>query len=136
MKKLFLVLAVTVLAGCSTTPVSPSLAKEVQVSAAYQARQGAVPVTIIRDKGFISGGCAITAFIDGNKIANLNTGEKTIAYVSPGEIIVGAGFTGSGLCSGREKREREFIVREGQPKSLRIFIDQDANVDILPTTEK
>lgn len=123
------------LAGCSTTPVSSSLAKEVKASSSYQFRQAYVPVTIIRDKGMIASACAITAFINGNKVAELNTSEKVVAYVEPGELIVGAGFIGSGLCNGAPKREREFIIKEAQPRSLRIFIDQSANVDILPTTE-
>lgn len=123
------------LAGCSTTPVSSSQAKEVKVSSSYQFRQGYVPVTIIRDKGFIAGGCAITAFINGNKVAELETSEKVIAYVEPSEITVGASFSGSGICKGDPKKERDFLVKENQPKTLRIFIDQDANVDVLPMTE-
>ncbi|MDF1895073.1 hypothetical protein [Rahnella contaminans] len=135
MKKLLIAVLALGLAGCSTTPVSSSLAKEVKASSSYQFKQGYTPVTIIRDKGFVAGGCAITAFINGNKVADLETGEKVIAYVEPGEVIVGAGFVGTGLCNGAPRKEREFTVKERQPRTLRIFIDQSANVDILPTTE-
>ncbi|WP_426817934.1 hypothetical protein ACP3TC_07680 [Winslowiella sp. 2C04] len=134
MKKIIL-LSALVLSGCSTTPVSPDLAKEVAVASAFKMRSGSVPVTIVRDKGIVAGACAITSFINGEQIANLNTGEKVVAYVEPGTVIVGAGFTGSGFCKGPAKREREFTVDMGKPKALRIFIDQNANVDILPTTE-
>lgn len=135
MKKLLIAVLALGLAGCSTTPVSSSLAKEVSASSSYQFKQGYVPVTIIRDKGMVAGACAITTFINGNKVAELNTGEKVVAYVEPGEVIVGAGFVGSGLCNGAPRKEREFIIKEAKPRTLRIFIDQSANVDILPTTE-
>ncbi|MGV0085918.1 hypothetical protein EEAAV_18930 [Rahnella aceris] len=135
MKKLLIAVLALGLAGCSTTPVSSSLAKEVSASSSYQFKQGYAPVTIIRDKGIVAGACAITTFINGNKVAELNTGEKVVAYVEPGEVIIGAGFVGSGLCNGAPRKEREFIIKEAKPLTLRIFIDQSANVDILPTTE-
>ncbi|VEJ54648.1 hypothetical protein [Pragia fontium] len=135
MKKLFLLLAAVVLSGCSTTPMPANLAKEVKASTSFQVEQGKVPVTIVRDKGHVGSYCLITAFINGDPVAELDAGEKVIAYVSPGEVIVGAGFMGAGLCSGDPKKEREFIIKDKQPRTLRIFTDQNANVDILPTTE-
>jgi len=135
MKKILIAVLALGLAGCSTTPVSSSLAKEVIASSSYQFKKGYVPVTIIRDKGIVAGMCAITTFINGNKVAELNTGEKVVAYVEPGEVIIGAGFVGSGLCNGAPRKEREFIIKEAKSRTLRIFIDQSANVDILPTTE-
>lgn len=135
MKRLFIATLVLSLVGCSTTPVSTNVAKEVNSEATFQYKSGFVPVTIIRDKGFVAGGCAITAFINGNKVADLETGEKAVAYVQPGEIIVGAGFFGSGLCKGDQKKERDFTVKDKKPRTLRIFMDQNANVDILPISE-
>lgn len=136
MKYIFLAFIAFGLVGCSTTPVSPLEAKEVTPLIKYQEKQGLIPVTIIRDKGIIASACAITTYIDGEQVANLNTGEKVIAYVQPGNIIVGAGFIGSGLCSGPERKERYFNVSSGESIILRIFTDQNANVDILPTTVK
>lgn len=134
MKKFMLALVAIGISGCSTTPVSPDLARNVGVSTEFMMKQGNVPVTIIRDKGFVAGGCAITAYINGKKVAELETSEKATAYVLPGEIVVGAAFEGSGLCHGPQRKEREFIVKSEQPKRLRIFIDQSGNVDILPST--
>jgi hypothetical protein len=91
------------LVGCSTEPVNPNYAKEVSPQLLLEKKK-IVPVTIVRDKGFIAGGCAITAFIDGKPVAELNTSEKVTAYVNPGEIIVGAGFIGKGLCSEHQKK--------------------------------
>lgn len=134
MKKIIIALLAIGLAGCSTEPVLPKNAKEVQASNEFQQKPNSIGVTIIRDKGFVASACAITAYINGKRLAELETGEKVIAYVPAGEIIVGAGFVGKGLCGGPPKKEREFIVRENQPRALRIFIDQSGNVDILPMT--
>jgi len=122
------------LVGCSTTPVEPSIAKQVVVEKSFQVSTSKIPVTIVRDKGMVASACAITVYIDGEKVAELDTQEKAVAYVNPGAIIVGAGFMGKGLCSGAPRNEREFLVKEDQPRVLRIFIDQSGNVDILPTT--
>lgn len=133
MKKIIIALLVTGLVGCSTEPVSPKYAKEIPPSSQFQKKPKTTGVTIIRDKGFISGGCAITSYINGIRLAELETGEKVTAYLPAGEVIVGAGFAGRGLCSGAAKKEREYIVKENQPRILRIFIDQSGNVDILPS---
>lgn len=134
MKKLIIGMVCLGIAGCSTTPVSPKDAKEVPAAIKYQKHDGSVPLTIIRDKGMVAGACEITAYIDGEQVANLDRGEKVVAYVTPGEIVIGAGFIGSGLCSGPERKERSFNIVDSKPRNFRIFIDQNANVDILPST--
>ncbi|PKH18310.1 hypothetical protein CIG19_21185 [Enterobacterales bacterium CwR94] len=134
MKRTLLAIFALALSGCSTTPVSVNMAKEVNASPTFKMVNGGVPLTIVRDRGFVAGGCAITAFINGEKVASLETGQKVTVYISPGDITVGAGFIGAGLCSGPPKRERDFTVKIQTPKTLRIFLDQSANVDILPTT--
>ncbi|EOW2332810.1 hypothetical protein ACNY92_004528 [Citrobacter freundii] len=136
MKKSLLALSLLIMAGCSTTPVLPHEAKNVSPIIKYQQRQGLVPVTIIRDKGIIASACEITIHINGDQVANLDTSEKVVAYVNAGNIIVGAGFIGSGLCSGPERKERYFNINDKEPLTLRVFTDQNANVDILPTTIK
>lgn len=135
MKKKLVTLSFLLLVGCSTEPVLPQNAKEVQPSSEFQKKADTTAVTIIRDKGFVSGGCAITSYIDGKRLAELDTGEKVTAYIPAGPVIVGAGFEGRGLCNGASKREREFVVKENTPRNLRIFIDQSGNVDILPMSQ-
>ena len=137
MKKIIIgIIAALGLSGCSTTPVSPGDAKLVQPTIKYQQHENSIPLTIIRDKGMIASACQITVYINGDQIANLDTGEKVTAYTSSGEVIIGAGFIGSGLCSGPERKERSFSIVDGYPRYFRIFIDQNANVDILPSTIK
>ncbi|WP_312387783.1 hypothetical protein [Atlantibacter hermannii] len=134
MKKVLLALLALGVAGCSTEPVLPQNAKAVNASSEFLQKPNTSEVTIIRDKGFVAGGCAITSYINGKRLAELNTGEKVTAYLPAGEVIVGAGFAGKGLCSEAPKKEREFIIKENTPRLLRIFTDQSGNVDILPMT--
>ncbi|WP_279047196.1 hypothetical protein [Cedecea davisae] len=134
MKKIALFTFVLVLAGCSTEPVLPENAKVVNASAAFQQKPNTTEVKIVRDKGFVAGGCAITTYINGQRLAELETGEMVKAYLPAGEVIIGAGFAGKGLCSGAPKKEREFVIKADVPRTLRIFTDQSGNVDILPMT--
>lgn len=122
--------------GCSSTSVAPNIAKAVKSAPNFSFQQGRVALTIVRDNGLVSGGCSITVLIDGDDVAQLGTGEKTTAYVNPGNITVGAGFMGRGFCNGGSVKERDFVIEQNKPKNLRIFIDQSGNIDILPTTLK
>lgn len=105
MKKILIALLAIGLTGCSTEPVSPQNAIEVQPATQFQQKPKTIGVTITRDNGFISGGCAITSYINGVRLAELQTGEKVTAYLPAGEVNVGAGFAGRGLCSGPQKKE-------------------------------
>lgn len=134
MKKIIIAIIAFGLAGCSTSPVSPENAKEVQSASQFQQKNKTTRVTIIRDKGMVASGCAITSYINGVRLAELEPGEKVNAFLPSGEIIVGAGFAGRGLCNGPAKKEREFIIKDNSPRTLRIFTDQSGNVDILPMT--
>ena len=56
-------------------------------------------------------------------------------YAPSGNILVGASIQGKGLCSfNAPRREREFTLNNGEKKVFRLFIDQNGNTDILPTT--
>jgi len=135
MKRIIIgIISVLGITGCSTAPVSPSDARLVQPIIKYQKQEGSVPLTIVRDKGMIASACDITIYINGEQVASLGSKDKVIAYVIPGETIIGAGFIGSGLCKGPERKERSFIIADRTPRNFRIFIDQSANVDILPST--
>jgi len=134
MKKIILPLLVFGLIGCSTEPVLPQNAKEVQGTSQFLEKPKTTSVSIIRDKCFIASACAITSYINGVRLAELEPGEKVTAYLPAGQVNVGAGFAGRGFCSGPAKKEREFIIKENSPRVLRIFTDQSGNVDILPTT--
>lgn len=129
----------TLFVGCSTSAVP--IDKATQVGAdkvySYQATP-ATPygtLTVVRDSGFISAGCDMGIYVDGKLVAKLATKERATFKVPAGEVILGAGVIGSGLCgTAAGRREREITMSVGQIKNYRVFISSEADVDILPST--
>lgn len=138
MNKILLVLSIALLSGCSTEMVPPSKAKLAPANQLYKFQEtnpNDGVLTVVRDSGFISAGCAASLYINGEKAAILNQKEKAIFHLPPGEWAVGATFDGKGMCnSGIERQERYINIKTDDSKTVRIYIDNDANVDIKPTT--
>ncbi|AMB86659.1 hypothetical protein AWM79_15640 [Pseudomonas agarici] len=142
MHRNLLTAAIVLLAGCSSTPVETSSAKQVPAERiyAYQAEvPGGAILVISRDKGFwASGGCFATLLIDGKKAARINTGEVVKFQVKPGRHIVGiAGDDeGSGLCAmqiGQPVKETASEVAAGEVQKYRISGTQNGT-DIRPSS--
>lgn len=132
MKLIVGALAVAMLAGCATSPVPSGMADPVPSSRlfAYQTPKGGDAVLIVtRDTGFVGGGCNTSVSIDGQKSAEIGTGETAKFFVSPGEHIVGASSCGSGL------KEREANIKAGSTKKFRISIDSSMSMDLSPTMQ-
>jgi hypothetical protein len=139
MKLIVGVLAVALLAGCSTSPTPSSEAKQAPPSQlmAYQIKPaGAFGVLqVIRDSGHTGSMCSMAVFIDGKQAARLDAGQKASFYLPPETVSVGAAYTGSGMCSmGADRVEREATVKDGAVKKYRVFTGGDGQIDILPTT--
>jgi hypothetical protein len=141
MRKIILAFAATaILSGCATevVPVSKAITAPVERVFKYQdAAKSDSTITIVRDSGVIGGGCFTTVFINSERVAKLDPKEKATFYLNSGTWIVGAAYEGKALCStGKERQEREFTIRPGEWKYLRVFTDNNGNVDIKPTTIK
>lgn len=139
MRKLLLAFAATaLLSGCASDAVPVKQAVTVPGERVFDYQEPAKSdssITIVRDSGMVGGGCYITVFLNGARVAKLDTKEKATFYVNSGAWIVGAGHEGKGLCSGgKERQERDVIIRPGEEKYLRVFTDNNGNVDIKPTT--
>lgn len=138
--KLFVgAVAVTLLAGCATSPVPSSQAKQAPASqlSAYQSKPSGAYGTlqVIRDSGHTGSLCSMAVFIDGKQVAKLDAGQKASFYLPPESVLVGAAYTGSGVCSmGADRVEREAIMKDGAVKKYRVFTGGDGQIDILPTT--
>lgn len=124
--------------GCSTTPISLNEAKDVPKERVFKFQNSVsnyANLVLIRDKGLVGSGCYINVFINGEEAARLETKERVSLYAPSGNIIIGSSIQGKGLCSfNPPRREREFTFREGEKKVFRLFIDQNGNTDIIPTT--
>lgn len=89
----------------------------------------------MRDSGFVSSGCDMGIYVDGKLAARLANKEKATFKIPAGNIVLGAGVIGGGLCgTAADRREREVSLGAGQVKNYRAFISSEADVDILPTT--
>ncbi len=79
--------------------------------------------------------CYASVYINGDLVARLGTKEKVNLNLNHGEVAVGTKLDGSGICSfGGERQEVFVTVSPGETKYLRIFTDQNGNMDIRPTT--
>lgn len=132
MKLILGALALALLGGCATSPIPSGEADPVPSSRlfAYQKRGSADAVLIVtRDKGFVGGGCNTTISIDGQKTAEIGTGETARFFVPAGEHIISASSCGSGL------KEREAALKAGATKKFRISIDSSMSMDLSPTMQ-
>jgi len=137
MKSLFIVLAILGLSGCSTsvTPPSQALTAPSERVFKYQKSNEQQSITVIRDSGFIGGGCYSSVYINGELSAKLEPKEKVQFYLPKGEYAVGAALEGRGLCGANGARQERFInLGERQNKYVRVFIDEGGDMDIRPTT--
>jgi len=138
MRAALIILAVTALAGCATSPVP--IAQAISAPAdRLLAHQEALPssgkITLIRDSGFLGSGCYATIFLNGDRAAKLDPKERATFILPPGEWVVGAALEGGGLCGASEKRtETETILKQGQEKHFRVFSAPDAGLDVRPTS--
>lgn len=131
-------IALILISGCSTSVVDPKNIKLVpkeRVIIKQVESKNSAPITVVRDTGLTGSGCLASLYLDGNLIAKLKSTEKIVLNVQEGEHILGASIQGEGLCAFNTTRnEREFWIKLGEHKSYRIFIDQNGNVDLKPTT--
>ncbi len=68
MNKILLVLSIALLSGCSTEVVPPSKAKLAPANQLYKFQEtnpNDGVLTVVRDSGFISAGCAASLYING-----------------------------------------------------------------------
>ncbi|NMZ72981.1 hypothetical protein HBO32_07710 [Pseudomonas nitroreducens] len=90
---------------------------------------------MVRDSGFIGGGCDMGVYVDGRLAARIATQEKVTLYLPARPVVVGAGVIGAGLCgTSAARREREIDVRDGDRLNYRVFTSGNGDTDILPTT--
>lgn len=132
MKLILGALALALLAGCATSPLPSGQAAPVPSSRLFgHQEQGSADAVLIvtRDRGFVGGGCNTTISIDGQKAAEIGTGETARFFVPAGEHIVSASSCGSGL------KEREAVLKAGATKKFRISIDSSMSMDLSPTMQ-
>lgn len=133
-----LVLLLSFVSGCATTPVRHSdaiKAPQNRVLSYQDINDKTTSVVVItRDEGFLGSGCYCAVFINTILAARLNPAETVKFYVEPGEIVlkVGRDPQGKGLCAlGQDEwTQRETILRPHETKYFRLTIDANGKTDI------
>jgi len=141
MRKLFLMgllaILVTALTGCATTATRMDQTRPVTSDRilAYQLNDEShtSTITIIRDQGFIGGGCYIYLYIDGILAGKVDVGEIASFYVTPGEHLLKVTQDGKGLCAVNQSwwTQRETFLKEGQHKTFRLAIGVNGKYDVM-----
>lgn len=95
--------ALSLLAGCATTPVPTGQAPSVPRSRVLapdllQYRPDYGQVVVKRDEGFSASACNTRILANGVPLAEISTGEKVVFYLPPGDQMIGA--IAAGICAG------------------------------------
>ncbi|EFB4108331.1 hypothetical protein C0X82_000856 [Escherichia coli O53] len=138
MNKMLLGALIILLSGCATTVVPPSAAISAPSDRVYKFQSyidNSGKLIVVRDQGMVGGGCYATIYINGERVAKLDTKEKATFNIPVGEWAVGTNLEGKGLCDYSGERQERFItIKANETKAVRIFTDGDGNMDIRPTT--
>lgn len=129
MNKLLLVVAIALLSGCSTRPVSTEQARSVSADRIWDKKivnnsADAGTVIVKRDSGLMGSACLISIYIDGNPIADINSREKVAFYPKPGRHVLSA--TPHGWCAGGMVEVGAEVVKD---KVLTYRVGYGANGD-------
>lgn len=136
MKIFFTLFVIVILQSCSTSPVSPQLAKTVKKENVYKYSEKSSDkdgrITVVRDSGFTGGLCAFGLYINNEVVADLETSEKVDIYLPAGEYKIGLGSSkkGVGICSSLDIYNSETTIKDNQEKIFRIWITGNGSFGI------
>ncbi len=121
MKRLFftLVLCPLLLVGCGTTPVAPELAKAVApTNYAVITPETTASIVLVRDMGLLGMAASAYIYVDGEKVAVLEAGEKTTLYLKPDQYIIG-------MTLGTSEDYKEVNLKPNRQAIIRVCADDD-----------
>lgn len=119
--------AVMLLAGCSTSPMSARDADPVPSDELYafqsKSANTSSRITVVRDGSFVGSGCDLVLYIEGRRAAKIGPGQRASFYVEPGAVNLGTGLAESGLCAGAAIRTISANLKPGVESQFRISGD-------------
>lgn len=127
--------------GTKSVPASRAKAAPPERAVAFQTKPAGASSTlvVVRDGGFRGGRCYYNVLIDGATVARLDAGEKSVLFVPPGEILLGAvresGGTDQCTPGQGERAERQISLRENETQSFRVFIDLVGRMNIQKASQ-
>ncbi len=136
MKKIALVLAILTMTGCATEAVLPSQAKQAPSERLlkYQepTQEAKSILIVVRDKGYLGGGCYTGVYLNDEKSAILNPGEKATFHLRSGEWNVAIKGEGKLCIADAVPVGRDVYLKDGESKAVRLFADPSGNIDVKP----
>ena len=93
--KIIVITILVMMMGCATSPIPTKdallISGDQLLSNKYSEKfENSGEVIVKRDSGVMGSACAIKIFVDGEIIAELDTEEKVVLHLSPGEHILSA----------------------------------------------
>lgn len=135
MKLLIGALALVLLAGCSTSPVTEQTAKRIPSERIYQAsmvdgdstaRPDVATVTFLRDSGFYGSGCSHDVFVNNVKAFSIRQGEFIRLALPSGPYFFRL-ETGSGMCPDIATSQNSDL-KPGAVEAYRILLPSDGSL--------
>lgn len=122
-------LAVAILAGCSTDPISAEMAAKVPPNRLFQfAEQSDAKLVVTRDSGLYGSGVNFTLLIDGQKAAEFAAGEVATFGLTAGKHILGVQ---PATMFSSSPKESEITVKPGETVRRRLSLN--GGYDLTPT---
>lgn len=136
MKKIALALAILAITGCATEAVLPSQAKQAPserlLKYQQKTQESKSTLIVVRDKGYLGSGCYTGVYLNDEKSAVLNPGEKATFYLHSGGWNVAIKGEGKLCISDFVPVGRDIQLKDGDTKAVRLFADPSGNVDVKP----
>ena len=139
MRYLIIIAVSIVMLGCATTPTPISSAipvpKERLLALQEKSSVNSGTIVVVRDEGFINGGCYLSFAINGALVGRFDVAEIAQFYVQPGEhmLRVSSDPQGKALCSyGYDTiwTQRETMLKPNDKKVFRLSIDANGKYDV------
>ncbi|WP_265553590.1 membrane lipoprotein lipid attachment site-containing protein [Serratia grimesii] len=136
MKKIvFVAVAIAIISGCATKAVLPNQAKLAPKERVFKYQSPLVDsakLIIVRDSGFLGGGCFFGVYVDGERAAKLNPGERVNFYLPAGEHNIAMKGEGKVCIADEVPVGRDINLKPNQTKAVRLFADPSGNLDVKP----
>lgn len=132
MKLLPILLATFALAGCATSAIHSSAATPVPPEQIYRTErlpaEGNARVVFVRDTGMLGAAVFVHLYIDGDRAASLDPGQKVEFIVAPGEHTFGV--KGTDPFGVRAMTGVDLNARAGQSYLYRIQLSQETGATL------
>lgn len=135
MKKIAFVAAIVFLSGCATQAVLPNQAKLAPQERIFKYQSplaDGAKLIVVRDSGFLGGGCFFGVYVDGERTATLNPGDRVNLYLPAGEHNIAMKGEGKVCIADEVPVGRDINLKPNQIKAVRLFADPSGNLDVKP----